>query len=204
MVGDSVAAASIPHPYLLLDTGRATCPPADTAALWALIPASCTLLFNLSTLVALCGTQNVSGAGKRGRFMQSYGFQCLWTEFLIESNQNRALKSWEWRGILLTQHNCVLKHSGKESEESRKWKFERYFGRGMKIYLCFFVKLGSTIAKSVFASSVFWGGIFLILRRNFLYMKEDFPNIEEKFSLWTFLLFLIFQMNVSNFPNELS
>ena len=29
---------------------------------------------------------------------------------------------------------------------------------------------------------VFWGGIFLILRRNFPNMDEDFPNIEEKFS----------------------
>ena len=29
---------------------------------------------------------------------------------------------------------------------------------------------------------VFWGGIFLILRRNFPNMEEDFPNIEEKFS----------------------
>ena len=38
---------------------------------------------------------------------------------------------------------------------------------------------------------VFWGGIFLILRRNFP-MDEDFPNIEEKFSKWTFQIFLIF------------
>ena len=29
---------------------------------------------------------------------------------------------------------------------------------------------------------LFWGGIFLILRRNFPNMEEDFPNIEEKFS----------------------
>ena len=29
---------------------------------------------------------------------------------------------------------------------------------------------------------VFWGRIFLILRRNFPNMEEDFPNIEEKFS----------------------
>ena len=29
---------------------------------------------------------------------------------------------------------------------------------------------------------VFWGRIFLILRRNFPNMDEDFPNIEEKFS----------------------
>ena len=28
----------------------------------------------------------------------------------------------------------------------------------------------------------FWGGIFLILRRNFPNMEEDFPNIEKKFS----------------------
>ena len=29
---------------------------------------------------------------------------------------------------------------------------------------------------------IFWGGIFLILRRKFPNMEEDFPNIEEKFS----------------------
>ena len=29
---------------------------------------------------------------------------------------------------------------------------------------------------------IFWGRIFLILRRNFPNMDEDFPNIEEKFS----------------------
>ena len=29
---------------------------------------------------------------------------------------------------------------------------------------------------------VFWGGILLILRRNFPNMEEDFPNIEEKCS----------------------
>ena len=29
---------------------------------------------------------------------------------------------------------------------------------------------------------VFWGRIFLILRKNFPNMDEDFPNIEEKFS----------------------
>ena len=42
--------------------------------------------------------------------------------------------------------------------------------------------------------TVFWGRIFLILRRNF-------PNIEEKFSEWTFLIFL---MNFLNFPNLLN
>ena len=42
------------------------------------------------------------------------------------------------------------------------------------------------------------------LRRNFPNMVEDFPNIEEKFSSWTFLIFIIFRMNFPNFPNELS
>ena len=38
--------------------------------------------------------------------------------------------------------------------------------------------------QKVFLSlgTCFWGGIFLILRRNFPNMDEDFPNIEEKFS----------------------
>ena len=40
------------------------------------------------------------------------------------------------------------------------------------------------VAKRVFDSGnlFFLGGIFLILRRNFPNMDEDFPNIEEKFS----------------------
>ena len=44
--------------------------------------------------------------------------------------------------------------------------------------------VGPTVAKSVFGSwnLFFEAEIFLKLRRNFLNMDEDFPNIGEKFS----------------------
>ena len=46
----------------------------------------------------------------------------LWVPVPVDRifNRNRpkqALKSWEWREILLTQYNCIFKHE-KESEES--------------------------------------------------------------------------------------
>ena len=77
--GQPAGCAVIPHPYLLTPhTGRgATCPLADMTASMSSDTSLIHPLIQPEHLHKLCVGPKISGAaaGKRGRFMQSYGLQ---------------------------------------------------------------------------------------------------------------------------------
>ena len=93
-----------------------------------------TVYFSTSPLIPLelCVGHKISGAaGKRVRFMQSYGLQWLWTEFLIEMGQTGPkVMGMKGYSIQPTLRLCIfqnhyyqkIKHCKKESP-TLQWTF---------------------------------------------------------------------------------
>ena len=88
-----------------------------------------------------------------------------------------------------------------ESTSGSKWKSLAKQGT---VFLWHYVK--SQLEKCFcLREPVFWGGIFLILRGNFPNMEEKFSYLNFPFfSKWTFLIFLIFQINFLNLAEYLA